>query len=298
MDCCSSNYMDYRHSINNNFCYPYSPSMMRSASPYQLPPGAAGRYGAADYRGGYYDGSFDKYYGSYHHPGVGSGHGGGYGGNYYGNSYSSYREFAYNDYYHPSSVSPSSHPFAGPPHPGSFHGPHMFSRHQSLPLPFQRESYYHQRDHHQYAAGFSNYSGNPYKGPDSNPGSSSTTSSGTGNNAPNGGGSRSPGSTTPASESPLFGAKQNAEYTHSPDYSAQSYNSSSSPNHPHHHRHHPHLSPGEAGGGNNTSSSSSSSYPPSAMPNATGTYPMYMKNTLLHIIRPTANTWASENFDT
>lgn len=263
MDCCSSNYMDYRHSINNNFCYPYSPSMMRGASPYQVPPGVAGRYGA-DYRGGYYDGSFDKYYGSYH-PAAGSGHG--YGGNYYGNSYSSYREFAYNDYYHPSSPSPSSHPFAGPP-PGSFHGPHMFNRHQSLPLSFQRESYYHQRDHHQYAAGFSNYSGNPYKGADSHPGSS-TTSSSSGNNAPNNGSgsSSSPGSSSAVGESPLFGAQQN-EYTHSPDYSAQSYNSSSSPNHPHHHRHHPHphLSPGEGGG------SSNSSYPPSAMPNATGTY--------------------------
>nr|XP_029734834.1 trithorax group protein osa-like [Aedes albopictus] len=261
MDCCSSNYMDYRHSINNNFCYPFSPGMMRGASPYPLPPGSGGRYGP-DYRTGYYDGSssFDKFYSSYH---PASGSGPAYGGNYYGNSYSSYREFAYNDYYHPSS--PSSHPFPGPPPPGSFHGPHMFNRHQSLPHPFQRESYYHQREHHQYAAGnFSSFSGNPFKRADSNQGSSATNSS-TATNATSNGSCSSPGSSTGAGESPLFG------YTHSPDYSAQSYNSGSSPSHPHHHRYHPlpPHSPGGEGGGNG--------YPPSAMPNATG-YPLSMKD--------------------
>ncbi|XP_050092365.1 box A-binding factor-like [Anopheles aquasalis] len=103
MDCCSSttanNYLDYRHhSMNNNFCYPYTPSMLRSASPYPMATGAggggggggAGRYGAGipdgyHHRsgygaassstggmGGYNDingGGYDKYYGAgYHHP--------------------------------------------------------------------------------------------------------------------------------------------------------------------------------------------------------------------------------------
>ncbi|XP_062534954.1 LIM domain-containing protein A-like isoform X2 [Armigeres subalbatus] len=260
MDCCSSNYMDFRHSMNNNFCYPYSPSMIRSASPYPLPPGSGSRYGS-DYRGGYYEASsFDKYYGGYLPP---SGSGPAYAGNYYGSSYSSYRELAYNEYYHPSS--PSSHPFPGPV-PGSFHGPHMFNRHQSLPLPFQRESYYHQRDHHPYAAeNFSNFSSNPYKRADSNHASSgSTTNSSTGNSTTVNGSCSSPSSSSTAGETPLYG------YTHSPDYSAQSYNSGSSPNHPHHHRHHPlpHPSPGEGGG---------SSYTPSTMPNATG-YPHSIKD--------------------
>lgn len=201
-------------------------------------PGGA-RYGS-DYRAGYYD-NFEKYYG-FHHA---QGHN--FGSTYYGN-YSPYRDFSYNDYYHPPPSSASSHHFSGP---GAYHGLHMYNR---QPLPFQRESYYHQRDHHQYA-NFSNYSGNPYKGDSSSSATAPLVNGSNGNNHGNSGGSNA----TNNSGSPLFGAQNG--YTHSPDYSAQSYNSNS-PNHPHHPQ--PQNILGEsvegAGGGYT-----------STMPNATGT---------------------------
>ncbi|XP_058066136.1 AF4/FMR2 family member lilli [Anopheles bellator] len=133
MDCCSStSYMDYRHhSMNSNFCYPYAPSMLRSASPYPLagPVGVPGRYGPDTGGGGYHRSSalgyassmgyphegYDKYYGGYHHHTGASGHGsigGGYGTSGYYGSYSSsaYREYGgYGHYYgHHQSQSPYS----------------------------------------------------------------------------------------------------------------------------------------------------------------------------------------------
>ncbi|XP_058837111.1 uncharacterized protein LOC131693366 isoform X2 [Topomyia yanbarensis] len=235
MDCCSSNYMEYRHSINNNFCYPYSPGMIRGASPYSVAVGGSAgssRYGG-DFRGGYYD-NFEKYYG-YH-----SGPNHGYGSHYYGN-YPSFRDFSYNDYYHGApSVSSPSHHLAGL---GAYHGAHIYNR-QSLPFPFHRDSPYQQRDHHQYA-NFSNYSGNPYKG---DSGGSTTSPLANSNNNSN--------STSNNGDSSLFSVQNG--YTHSPDYSY----GSGSPNHPQHHPH-PHHSPEEGGG-------MGRGYPSSAMPNATG----------------------------
>ncbi|XP_058466646.1 uncharacterized protein DDB_G0283357-like [Malaya genurostris] len=238
MDCCSSNYMEYRHSINNNFCYPYSPGMIRGASPYPVGgPAGSNRY---DYRGGYYD-SFEKYY-DYH-----SGPNHGYGGHYYGN-YSSFRDFSYNDYYHgASAVTSPSHPLAGL---GAYHGPHIYNR-QSLPFPFQRESAYQQRDHHQYA-NFSNYSGNPYKADTSDSTTSPLANSNNNNNNSSNGTSNNSRNNGDCS---LFGVPNG--YTHSPEYSY----GSGSPNHSHHHLH-PHHSPGEDGG-------MGRGYP-SAVPNATG----------------------------
>ncbi|XP_055538637.1 hornerin-like [Wyeomyia smithii] len=245
MDCCSSNYMDYRHSINNNFCYPYSPGMIRGASPYPMgmgPASSGSRY-VGEYRGAYYD-SFEKYYG-YHH---GQSHGS-YGSHYYGN-YSSYRDFPYNDYYHGSpSVSSTSHPFPGL---GGYHGAsHLYNR-QTLPLPFQREPYFHQRDHHQYA-NFGNYSSNPFKGDSSGSTTNPLVNSSSSNNN-----NSSNNSNSSNGESPLF-STQNG-YSHSAEYSAQSYGSSS-PSHSHHP--HPHHSVEESGG------LMGSGYP-SAMSNATG----------------------------
>ncbi|XP_050074128.1 AT-rich interactive domain-containing protein 1B-like isoform X2 [Anopheles maculipalpis] len=186
MDCCSSsNYLDYRHhSMNgNSFCYPYSPNMLRSASPYPLATG--GRYGGSDYRssplGGYhhhhggYDGSvgYDKYYGSYHHAPPSSS----YQAGYYGNYPSSYRDFgSYGHYYH-QSQSPyargggtsggASHGYGGAS-AGSYLYPGRHYPASSLAHPAfgsSRESaYYHaQREHHhqqqqqQQYSSFANY---------------------------------------------------------------------------------------------------------------------------------------------
>ncbi|XP_053674321.1 atrophin-1 [Anopheles nili] len=172
MDCCSStNYVDYRqHSMNGNFCYPYSGGMLRSASPYAMAsPGIAtsGRYGA-DFRstgsglGGYHGGAgfdpgYDKYYGAYHHtPAAYQASG------YYGNYSPSYhREYAtgYGHYYH-QAQSPYARGGAGLPsgyagmtssssNPGGYLYP---GRHYpSHPFGATRESYYHasHRDPHQ-----------------------------------------------------------------------------------------------------------------------------------------------------
>ncbi|KAL1377995.1 hypothetical protein pipiens_004074 [Culex pipiens pipiens] len=241
MERCSSStsYMDYhRHSMaGNNFCYPYSPGMMRNGgSPYPMGGvgSAAPRYGMADYRsGGYYgEGGFDKYYG-----GGGGGYHAGYGANYYGNGYASYRDFGYNDYYQGSA-------FAGHHGAGGYHGPagsssHLYGGRQSLPLAFQRESYYHhQRDHpHGSPYGFGgNYSGNPYKAE-----SSSTT--------PN---------STNSGDAALFGGAPNGNsFQHSPDYP---YGSSGD-------------SPGGPEGSGSRGSGGAPGYPTSpsssAMPNAT-----------------------------
>ncbi|XP_052859816.1 AF4/FMR2 family member lilli-like [Anopheles cruzii] len=114
MDCCSSaNYIDYRHhSMNSNFCYPYTPSMLRSASPYPL--AAPGRYGPDGAVGYQYHRSSALGYASsmgYPHDGYG---GGGYGTSGYYGSYSSsaYREYniggGYGHYYGHQSQSPYS----------------------------------------------------------------------------------------------------------------------------------------------------------------------------------------------
>uniref|UniRef100_A0A182WBS9 Uncharacterized protein n=1 Tax=Anopheles minimus TaxID=112268 RepID=A0A182WBS9_9DIPT len=177
MDCCSSsNYVDYRHhSMNGNFCYPYSPNMLRSASPYPL--AGTGRYGA-DYRSsplgyhhhGVYDG-YDKYYGGYHHASSS------YQTGYYGNYPSSYRDYgSYGHYYH---QSPSPYARGGgssgavPPGYGAsptggggaggylYPGRHYPASTASLAHPFgsRESSYYHaQREHHQQQYGsYANY---------------------------------------------------------------------------------------------------------------------------------------------
>ncbi|XP_055601505.1 filaggrin-2-like [Uranotaenia lowii] len=266
MDCCSSNYMDYRHSINNNFCYPYSPGMVRSASPYPMgfgtgPPGA-GRYGSSDFRSSYYD-SFDKYggYGSYHH---GPGHGYGSSSNYYG-SYSSYRNFAYNDFYH------------GPPSSGSHHfspyGPsHMFNR-QSLP--FQRDSFYHHRaaalSEHPHQHQYPNFSTNyPLKPTESESGSSNplTNASVTQQSPQQGTGSNSPSSHFNSQHE-----QSSSEYGQSPDYSAQSFSPS------HHSGHSP--GPGRENGGGSRDKNFSS-----AMSNATGGgFPLSIKEARLQKLK-------------
>ncbi|XP_053665961.1 uncharacterized protein LOC128715104 [Anopheles marshallii] len=164
MDCCSSSsYVDYRHhSMNGNFCYPYSPNMLRSASPYPL--ASAGRYGA-DYRSsplgyhhhGGYDG-YEKYYGSYHHASSS------YQTGYYGNYPSSYRDYgSYGHYYH-QSQSPyargGSSGGGAPPGYGAsatgagylYPGRHYPASSSTLAHPFgaRESSYYHaQREHHQ-----------------------------------------------------------------------------------------------------------------------------------------------------
>ncbi|KFB51507.1 AGAP006579-PB-like protein [Anopheles sinensis] len=184
MDCCSSSsYMDYRHhSMNSNFCYPYSPSMLRSASSYPLAgpgmPGSA-RYGSTgDYRSmalgyggasGGYDG-YDKYYGGggvgggggggYHHPAA-SAYPSGYYGNYPSPAYREYGGYGGGHYYHQSqspyarSGGPSA--YSGGSSSGSGYLPYG-ARHypSSSPLghPFGRESYYHAQNsrdplHHQ-----------------------------------------------------------------------------------------------------------------------------------------------------
>uniref|UniRef100_A0A182LV86 Uncharacterized protein n=1 Tax=Anopheles culicifacies TaxID=139723 RepID=A0A182LV86_9DIPT len=179
MDCCSStSYVDYRHhSMNGNFCYPYSPNMLRSASPYPL--AGTGRYGT-DYRSsplgyhhhGVYEG-YDKYYGGYHHASSS------YQTGYYGNYPSSYRDYGgYGHYYH-QSQSPyarggGSSGAVPPGYGGSvtgsggggggylYPGRHYPASASSLAHPFgssRESSYYHaQREHHQQQYGsYANY---------------------------------------------------------------------------------------------------------------------------------------------
>uniref|UniRef100_A0A182NIS8 Uncharacterized protein n=1 Tax=Anopheles dirus TaxID=7168 RepID=A0A182NIS8_9DIPT len=202
MDCCSSsNYVDYRHhSMSGNFCYPYTPSMLRSASPYPLGAGG-GRYGS-DYRssplGGYhhvggpgagYEGGYEKYYGGYHHAASG------YQGGYYGNYPSSYRDYGgYGHYYGHQSQSPyargSGGGGAGAPPPGypggsSTGGPggYLYPGRHYPAHPFgSREAYYHaaQREHHQQQysnfASYSHLQPSPYRsgiGPGEHTGSKS-----------------------------------------------------------------------------------------------------------------------------
>uniref|UniRef100_A0A182QZ73 Uncharacterized protein n=1 Tax=Anopheles farauti TaxID=69004 RepID=A0A182QZ73_9DIPT len=181
MDCCStSSYVDYRHrSMNGNFCYPYAPSMLRSASPYPL--AATSRYGS-DYRssplgyhhagghagpGAYDGGSYEKYYGGgYHHAPSG------YQSGYYGNYPSAYRDYGgYGHYYGhqaqspyargSSSLGPGASPYSG----GSPNGGYLYAggRHYPAPAFGSREAYYHQhnaaqRDHHQQYPNFTGYS--------------------------------------------------------------------------------------------------------------------------------------------
>uniref|UniRef100_A0A182RDI3 Uncharacterized protein n=1 Tax=Anopheles funestus TaxID=62324 RepID=A0A182RDI3_ANOFN len=175
MDCCSSsNYVDYRHhSMNGNYCYPYSPNMLRSASPYPL--ASSGRYGT-DYRSsplgyhhhGGYDG-YDKYYGSYHHASSS------YQTGYYGNYPSSYRDYgSYGHYYHQSqspyarcggSSGAAPHGYGGSATGASYlypgrHYPASSAALAAHPFGSRESSYYHaQREHHQQQqySSFANY---------------------------------------------------------------------------------------------------------------------------------------------
>uniref|UniRef100_A0A182Y2M3 Uncharacterized protein n=1 Tax=Anopheles stephensi TaxID=30069 RepID=A0A182Y2M3_ANOST len=210
MDCCSSSsYGDYRHhSMNgNSFCYPYSPNMLRSASPYPLATGA--RYGSTDYRssplggyhhhhGGGYDGGagYDKYYGSYHHASASS-----YQAGYYGNYPTSYRDYgSYGHYYHQSqspyprgggsggpagshgyggaSSSGGSYLYPGRHYPASsLAHPAFGSARESAYYHAQREQHHHQQQQQQYSS-FANYGHlpTPYRngvGPGEHPGGKS-----------------------------------------------------------------------------------------------------------------------------
>ncbi|XP_035917137.1 hornerin-like isoform X1 [Anopheles stephensi] len=210
MDCCSSSsYGDYRHhSMNGNaFCYPYSPNMLRSASPYPLATGA--RYGSTDYRssplggyhhhhGGGYDGGagYDKYYGSYHHASASS-----YQAGYYGNYPTSYRDYgSYGHYYHQSqspyargggsggpagshgyggaSSSGGSYLYPGRHYPASsLAHPAFGSARESAYYHAQREQHHHQQQQQQYSS-FANYGHlpTPYRngvGPGEHPGGKS-----------------------------------------------------------------------------------------------------------------------------
>ena len=201
MDCCSStttaSYADYRqHAMNGNFCYPYAPSMLRSASPYPLAAGGGGgggaRYGTS-YRssplpggGGYhgaasphapYDG-YDKYYGGgYGHHGP-SGYGSGYYGNYHPSAYRDYGPGHYNSHYYHQSQSPYARAGGGAASPmyGGYLYPSTAGRHygatsslqqqQHHPFGGSRDPYpYHGQREHQQQQQYSSFANYPHLPP-------------------------------------------------------------------------------------------------------------------------------------